>query len=126
MSKPLTQKDSMNTSRTLRIAALTIAAAIPLHAMATGKDVFRNGESLYGQPAAAGATSTRVVEATTIKHLTVPYGETVTFQAPNGKQFAWTFNGLDRKAVPLTKIAPADFPATQGKVYVQANPLTRN
>lgn len=116
----------MNTSRLLRIAALTIATAIPLHAMATGKDVFRNGESMFGQPAAAGAKSSRVVDVATTKSVTVPYGETVTFQAPNGKQFSWTFNGLDRKAVPVAKIAPADFPATQGQVYVQQNPLTRN
>lgn len=116
----------MNTSRILRIAALTLATTIPLHAMATGKDVFRNGESMFGQPAAAGAMSSRVVDVSTTKSVTVPYGETVTFQAPSGQKFTWTFNGLDRKAVPVAKIAPADFPAAQGTVYVQQNPLTRN
>jgi hypothetical protein len=115
----------MNTSRILRVTALTIAMAVPLHATATGKDVFRNGESLYGQLAAAGAVSSRVVDLGTTKHLTVPYGETVTFQAPNGKQFTWTFNGLDRRSVPISKIAPSDIAAPAGNVYVRPNPLSR-
>jgi len=115
----------MNTSRIFRIAALTLATTIPLHAMATGKDVFRNGESVFGQPAGAGSSSARVIDLANTKHVTVPYGETLTFQAPNGKQFSWTFNGLDRRSVAVAKIAPADFPASDGKVYVQPNPLNR-
>ncbi|UUX96656.1 CzcE family metal-binding protein [Aquabacterium sp. J223] len=116
----------MNTSRIFRVAALTLATALPFHGMAMGTDVFRNGQSKYGQPAAAGAPSARVVDVSTLKSLTVAYGDTVTFQVPSGMQFSWTFNGLDGLSVPVTKIAPGGFPSTKATIHVQANPLAVN
>ncbi|UUX96663.1 CzcE family metal-binding protein [Aquabacterium sp. J223] len=116
----------MNTSRIFRVAALTIAAALPLHGMAMGTDVFRNGQSMYGQPAVAGAPSTQVVDVSRTKWVAVEQGDTITFQALGGKQFKWTFNGLGRTAVSLAKVAPADFPAAGVMVNVQANPLYIN
>jgi hypothetical protein len=113
----------MNTSRILRVAALTIATALPLHGMAMDTDVFRNGQSMYGQPATTGVQSSQVVDVSRVKWVTVDYGETVTFKAPDGRKFAWTFNGLDRRFVSLAKVAPTDFPAGQVIVVVQANPL---
>ena len=52
-------------------------------------------------------------------------GETVTFRS-EGKEFSWTFNGLDRRPVDLAKIAPAGFTGKSLNVYVAQNPLTRN
>jgi hypothetical protein len=53
-----------------------------------------------------------------------PYGESVTFRS-GGQLFTWTFNGLDRRAVDVSKIAPAGFPTKPLVVYVGLNPANR-
>jgi hypothetical protein len=106
------------------VAALLLlsVSAIAAHA---ATDTFPTGQSYWGQPAAGVSESRTVVDAQT-RHVRVMYGETVVFKDDTGKQFAWTFNGLDRSAVPVSKIAPADFHAARTVVYVGQNPLTRN
>ena len=93
---------------------LSTAAAA---SFAAGADTFRNGESLYGHPSGE-ATNARVVDVggSTVS-IAVPYGETVTFRS-DGQRFTWTFDGLDRRAVDIAKIAPAGFPAKPLTIYV--------
>lgn len=100
------------------VVGLTVAAVAAIPASA---ETFRNGESFYGQPSRGGADS-RVVDLATAKFINVEYGETVTFRS-QGKEFSWTFDGLDRSAVYVKKIAPAGFATTPMKVYVAPNPL---
>lgn len=98
-------------------------AAIPLTSVAVGTDTFRNGQSFFGEPASQMPV-TRTVELGTASHLNVSYGETVKFQSM-GQQFTWTFNGLDRRAVDVTRIAPAGFPVKPLVVHVGRNPTNR-
>ncbi|WOB10853.1 CzcE family metal-binding protein [Piscinibacter gummiphilus] len=105
-------------ARTLTLAAI----AAPLIAFANDGGNFRNGASFYGQPA-DGKVATRTVDVTTTRVVRVNYGETVKF-VKGAEQFAWTFNGMDNRGVPLTKIAPHDFASTV--VYVDQDPLNRN
>ena len=111
----------MNNFHIIRQAAFAVAVAASLGSAAAA-DTFRNGESLYGQPATAGATA-RVVDLNTTKYANVNYGETLIFRADGAKQFAWTFNGLPSRALDLAKIAPAGFSAKDYKVYVGRNVL---
>ncbi len=105
-------------TRTLALATL----AAPLLAFATDGGTFRNGSSLFGEPADAklAARTVDVMRNTVVR---VPYGETVKF-VKGAEQFTWTFNGLDGRDVPLTKIAPHQFDGAT--VHVDRNPLTRN
>ena len=73
----------------------------------------------------SSASDSRTIDSGS-KNVRVKYGETVVFKDDAGKQFAWTFNGLDRTAVDVSRIAPADFHAAKTVVYVGQNPLTRN
>ncbi len=110
----------------MRYLISTALAAIPLQGIAANAH-FPNGLSLYGQPAEAStAASARVVNLATMKGSTIDYGETIVFLASDGRRFAWTFNGLDRRGVSLVQIAPTGFAAGSAMVFVGANPLTRN
>jgi hypothetical protein len=93
---------------------------------AAGADNFRNGQSVYGQPAKVEnvGQGSRIVDVATAPYANVRYGETVKF-VNGGKSFAWTFDGLDRRAVNLSKVAPQDFDTKSMVVYVGRNPLTR-
>jgi hypothetical protein len=111
---------SRKTSLQTLVATVLFA---PLLVGAAGPDTFRNGESIYGQPATTMTTRTGVVvDVTAAKHINVNYGDTVVFV--NGdKRFVWTFNGLDRVRVKLGKIAPADFGTASMTVHVGQDPL---
>lgn len=105
---------------------LASLVAAPLYAVAENGH-FRNGQSLNGQAAdAAKAGSARVIDLSTMKGSQIAYGETIVFKGADGRQFAWTFNGLDRRAVRLARIAPAEIEVGDAQVYVGPNPLTRN
>ncbi len=99
------------------------AAAVPLTSAAAATDSFRNGQSYFGEPSSQMPV-TRTVELGTASHLNVAYGETVRFQSM-GQQFTWTFNGLDRRAVDVIRIAPAGFPVKSLVVHVGRNPTNR-
>jgi hypothetical protein len=103
--------------------AVLLALSVSAFAAHAATDTFRNGQSFWGQPA-SGASESRTVDSQT-RHVRVKYGETVVFKDAAGKQFAWTFNGLDRSAVEVYRIAPADFQAANTLVYVGENPLTK-
>lgn len=103
--------------------ALCGVAAVPLASFATGGDTFANGQSYYGQPTSPQAAA-REVDLGSTTGINVAYGESVTFRN-GGKVFSWTFNGLDRRAVDVEKIAPAGFPTKPLKVYVGLNPANR-
>jgi hypothetical protein len=103
-----------------------IAAALLMSALAAPAaraDTFMNGRSFYGQAAAAEATG-RVVNLDTAPYLNVIYGETVIFRS-SSRQFAWTFNGLDRRAVDVAKIAPAGFSTKPFVIYIAEDPNNR-
>lgn len=108
---------------TIRQAAIALTVATSLSGVAAA-DTFRNGESMYGQPAAEGARA-RAVDVQNSRYADVAYGETVVFRGASGQQFAWTFNGLGGRSLNLAKIAPAGFAPEAYKVYVRPNPLYR-
>ena len=83
-----------------------------------------NGQSIYGQPAAVSSAA-RVVDLAQAPRPNIAYGETVAFRGDAGQQFAWTFNGLDRRGVGLAKIAPPGFGATSAIAYVGRDPSNR-
>ena len=56
--------------------------------------------------------------------INVADGESVTFRS-GGQLFTWTFNGFDRRAVDVAKIAPAGFPTRPLVVQVGLNPANR-
>lgn len=107
----------------LRTAALLAAASAPAAAFAAN-ETFLNGQSLYGQPAAVSAGAL-VVDLAQSPRMNIAYGETVVFRGDAGQQFAWTFNGLDRRAIELAKIAPAGFASKSAVVYLGRDPANR-
>lgn len=112
-----------NLSPFVRLAALVVATAAPMASIAAS-ETFLNGQSIYGQP--AGATSaTRTVDLSQSTRVNVVYGETVVLRGDAGQQFAWTFNGLDRRAVDLAKIAPPSFGTKAAIAYVGRDPSNR-
>lgn len=115
----------MNLIHIRRIAAIMSMTAASFATFSASAETFLNGESFYGQPSRTG-TGARVVNLdTTPKYINVEYGETVTFRS-QGKEFSWTFDGLDGRAVDIRKVAPAGFAATPLTVYVEPNPLNMN
>lgn len=111
----------MRSTSTLIAALVLGAASLP----ASANDVFRNGQSFWGQPADQNTSaSARAVDLGTARHLRVAYGETIKFRS-EGKEFSWTFNGLDRRAVDLARFAPAGFSGPPLMVHVAQNPLNR-
>jgi hypothetical protein len=90
---------------------------------AASADTFANGQSFYGRPAGE-MPNARVVDLASTRSVNVAYGETVIFRS-EGRQFAWTFDGLDRRAVDLSKIAPAGFGDKPLIAYVARDPLNR-
>ncbi|MGY4829151.1 CzcE family metal-binding protein [Sphaerotilaceae bacterium SBD11-9] len=110
--------------RSIRTLLAAIALGTLALSSAANADTFRNGQSFYGTPATQPSAA-RVVDLATARHLNVAYGETVTFRN-EGKEFSWTFNGLDRRGVPMAKIAPAGFTNKPFSVNVAQNPMTRH
>lgn len=110
-------------SSRLRTAILLVATAIPIVSFAAS-ETFLSGQSIYGQPGAVSGAS-RVIDVGQATRLNVAYGETVVFRGDAGQQFAWTFNGLDRRAVELAKIAPAGFAAKSTVAYIGRDPANR-
>lgn len=106
----------------LGTAMAVVASAAVAHA--AGPDTFANGRSYYGSLGGDSAAA-RVVEVGAVKYVRVEYGESVTFRS-EGKQFTWTFDGLDRRAVDLSKIAPAGFPVKAFMIYIPNDPSNRN
>nr|WP_052170819.1 CzcE family metal-binding protein [Massilia sp. JS1662] len=102
-------------SAILSLAAL--AATAPVLAHAACDDTFRNGACLYGEPA-TGAPM-RTVDLSTTRSIAVKYGETVRF-VDGDHAFAWTFDGLGQRAVPLAKVAPAGVDTHAARVYIAA------
>jgi hypothetical protein len=88
----------------------------PVLASAECHDRYVSGQCLYGQ-SAVGAYASKVVDVSSAAYVNVRFGETVEFRNGN-KQFAWTFDGQDRREVDLAKFAPADFGADRFKVYI--------
>ena len=107
-----------------RLSAVLAIACAPVAAFAAG-ETFMNGQSIYGQPAAVSSAS-RVVNLAQDTRPNIAYGETVTFRGDAGQQFAWTFNGLDRRAVELARIAPAGFGTKSAVAYVGRDRSNRN
>ena len=110
-------------SSLLRLSAVLVVAAAPAVGFAAD-ETFMNGQSIYGQPAAVSSAA-RVVDLAQAPRPNIAYGETVAFRGDAGQQFAWTFNGLDRRGVDLAKIAPPGFGATSAIAYVGRDPSNR-
>lgn len=114
----------MRLPKLCRLGAAIFLVASTTAANAAGPDTFPTGRSYYGT-LGGDPTASRVVDLGAVKHVNVRYGETITFRN-EGKQFTWTFDGLDRLAVDLSKIAPAGFPIKALTIYIPVDPLNRN
>ena len=68
--------------------------------------------------------ATRAADLGSASAINVADRVSVTFRS-GGQLFTWTFNGLDRRAVDVTKIAPAGFPTKPLVVHVGQNPSNR-
>lgn len=110
-------------SQKLIPAALLAALAMTAGTAFAASDTLLNGKSRFGQPAAE-MQGARIVDAATTKSLNVRCGDTVTF-VNGGKKFSWKFDTTSHGAVPLAKIAPADFGAVASTVYVSRNDSER-
>lgn len=99
----------LNMPSTFRLHATAFVALslVSFASFAASGPVFMTGKSIYGQPAAQGAPA-RVVDLASTDRLNVGYGESVVFRS-GAQQFSWTFDGLDRRSVDLSQIAPAGF-----------------
>lgn len=113
----------MNTTH-LRLAAAAAAVAITFVAGSASAHTFMNGQSTYGEPAAAGSNA-RVVDVSSVSRLRATYGETLTFRSESGQLFTWTFNGLGQRAVSLAHFAPSGFTAKDVTIYIGKNPSNR-
>ena len=113
----------MITTRSIATALLVGATVMSGVASANNPDLFKNGQSFYGQPATP-THHARVVDVASAKHVNAEYGETLTFVRAD-KAFSWTFNGLDNRAVDLRKIAPTGFAIESLTVYVGTDPLRK-
>lgn len=114
----------MRMPRLYPLVAVVALVASAAAAHAAGPDTFPSGRSYYGSPG-GDATAARLVDVAAGKYINVQYGETITFRS-EGQQFTWTFDGLDRRAVDLAKIAPAGFAAKAFTIYIPGNPSNRN
>jgi hypothetical protein len=102
--------------------SLAAAAAAMAAAASTSSFAFTKADAVGER--ADGATAGRVVNlGSTTRHLNVDYGDVVRFVA-NGREFAWTFDGVGDK-VKLSEIAPSDFNPPDVTVYVNQtlNPM---
>lgn len=106
----------MKAPRILSVIALCSLAVLPLASLAAGSDNFRNGRSIYGDPVATQLQS-RVVDVSANRSIFVEHGETVTFRSGT-QAFVWSFTGLDRRTIELSKIAPASFPRAELKITI--------
>jgi len=113
----------MNTRRLLSTTVFAAALTASMASMAA-TETFLNGDSIYGQPAKAAVTA-RQIDVSSARMVNVAYGETVQFRDASGRQFAWTFDGLGKRQVPVAKIAPAGFAAQDAKVFVGKSPANR-
>lgn len=108
----------MKTSRlALHVGALAIVAALPLQSFASNSH-FRNGQSIYGQPATVYAVPSKVVDVTSSTKVAARYGQTIAFRSSDGKLVTWTFNGLSNRAIALSRLAPNVFAGSSAVVFV--------
>lgn len=110
-------------SQKLITAGFVSALALTTGSALAAGDTLSNGKSRFGQPAAE-MQGARVVDATTAQALNVRCGDTVTF-VNGARKFSWKFDTTSHGAVPLAKIAPADFGAVASTVYVSRNDSER-
>jgi hypothetical protein len=114
----------MQSTRRLRTAVLAALGLVPFFSFAASGPVFMNGQSIYGQPTTQG-TPVRVVDLAATDRLNVSYGESVVFRSGT-QQFSWTFNGLDRRFIDVSQIAPAGFTSKPFAVHVGRSPSNRH
>lgn len=120
---PTSKGLNMPSTHRLRAAALAALSVLPLAGFAASGNTFMNGQSVHGQPAAQGAP-VRLVDLASTDRLKVAYGESVTFRS-GAQRFSWTFDGLDRRSVDVSQIAPAGFAGKPFVVYVGRDPSNR-
>ena len=114
----------MRTINFFKLGATLVLVASAVASPAAGPGTFASGRSYYGSPGGEAANA-RVVELGALKYINIKYGETITFRS-EGKQFTWTFDGLDRLALELSKIAPPGFANKPLTIYIPQDPLNRN
>jgi hypothetical protein len=82
----------------------------------------------YGTPATATSGDRTVYVGPNSHRVNVAYGETVRFVAKGGdaaeRSFTWRFDVMPEGiSVDLSKLAPADFPSYDVRIYVSPDPL---
>ena len=109
--------------RVLTAAVLAALASPVVWAASEGGDTWSN----FGTPAQSRKVDETVHLGPGSRWVNINYGETVRFiaQGSDGSEhsFAWRFNvSPNVDSVGLGKVAPADFPVRQVRVYVEADP----
>ena len=116
----------------MKIRGLTAAvlAALVSHAAFADPeaDFWQSPKSVYGTPATATSTDRTVRLGPDSHRVDVANGETVHFVAEgrNGRErsFTWRFDTLpEGVSVDLSKLAPADFPSHNVRVFVSPDPF---
>ncbi len=82
----------------------------------------------YGTPSTAPTVDRTLHVGSNSQKINVAYGETVRFVAESGngpeRSFTWRFDALpEGVSVDLSKLAPADFPSHNVRVFVSPDPL---
>ena len=113
----------------MRVLTVAVLAALASHAaLADPEADFWQQPNVYGTPATA-TSADRIVRLGPNSHrVNVAYGETVRFVAESGnsseRSFTWRFDVIpDGSNYDLSKVAPADFPSNNVRVYVSPDPL---
>lgn len=107
-----------------KLGAALLLTTYTVTSLAASPNTFANGRSYYGS-LGGEPTNPRVVEVGAQRYINVKYGETITFRS-DGKQFTWTFDGLDQLAVELSKFAPPGFATKPLTIYVPQDLSNRN
>jgi Heavy-metal resistance protein CzcE len=106
----------------LTAAVLATLTSTTVMAASEGGDTW----SAYGSPVEAKKADRVVHLGPNSRWVTVSYGEIIRFVAQNGngsvRSFDWRFDvSPEVNSVALNKVAPADFPNREVRVYVEAN-----
>jgi len=104
--------------------SLSLSAGLARANAQQPQPLLSNGQSVYGTPAEASPTS-RQVDLATAGALNIRCGETVVFRSGT-QRFAWKFDSISHRPVPLQAIAPAGFALGKAlTVYVERNESER-
>ncbi len=110
------------------LAAVVLATLASTGALAESEGGDTWSRFAYGSATTAKSVDRTIYVGSNLQRLNVAYGETVRFVAESGnapeRSFTWRFDALpEGVSVDLSKLAPADFPSHNVRVFVSPDPL---